>query len=280
MAPRARTVALRHEVRGSGPPVMLIAGTGYPGRTWQFEPFLAQLAAQCTVITFDHRGVGGSPSTPDPYSTRQFAADALALLRALGVGPAYLVGHSMGGRVAQWMALDAPDQVAGLALVASGPGKFKRGQRMTRGVPVPTCLGLAEHGYRGYMERHIKRSFFTEEFAEENPGTVAWLVDAFWADRPDLENYLKHVVARQTHQTARRLPEIGQPCLVLVGERDTNPGGTGSHLEQSHYLAEHLARATLRCIPQVSHGCFWQAPDATVKELLGWLDNPCSTGSP
>jgi pimeloyl-ACP methyl ester carboxylesterase len=264
-------VRLARQVTGSGPPLLLIAGTGFPGATWHLDELLGPLSERFTVITFDHRGTGDSPSTPGPYSTRLFAADALALLRELDLGPAHLVGHSMGGRVAQWMVLDGRDQVDSVVFAATGPGQFRDDQVVTRGIPLRTCLWMAQRGYEGYLRRHVPATFFTPEFVAAQPERARWLVDAFWAHRPPLEDYLKHVIARQTHQSAHLLARLDVRSLVLVGERDTQPGGTGSHWEQSRYLAAHLPDASFRGIPEVAHGFFWQAPAATVTELVGWL---------
>jgi pimeloyl-ACP methyl ester carboxylesterase len=121
------------------------------------------------------------------------------------------------------------------------------------------------------MRAHIQRTFFTPEFAAASPETVRWLADAFWARRPSLEDYFKHVIARQQHQTAHLLRRIRQPALVLVGDRDTHQGGTGSHWEQSRYLAANLPDATLRVVAGCAHGYFWQDPEASLATLDGWL---------
>jgi pimeloyl-ACP methyl ester carboxylesterase len=268
-APMA-TVPLAHQVRGDGPPLMLVAGTGYPGASWA-DDLVGPLSERFSVVTFDHRGTGATPGTPGPYSTRLFAADALALLRELGGGPAVLVGHSMGGRVAQWMALDAPEDVDRLVLAATGPGQFRDDRPPTRGIPLKTGVGLAEQGYEGYLRRHIRATFFTPEFAAARPERVEWLIEAFWRHRPSIEDYLKHVIARQQHQTAHLLDRIRHPALVLVGDRDTHQGGTGSHWEQSQYLAAHLPNATFQVLEGCAHGYFWQDPDATLRALNDWL---------
>ena len=65
-----------------------------------------ELARHFAVVTFDYRGTGETPGTPEEYTTRLFAADVRALIRELGRGPAHVLGHSMGGRVAQWVAID------------------------------------------------------------------------------------------------------------------------------------------------------------------------------
>jgi pimeloyl-ACP methyl ester carboxylesterase len=138
-------------------------------------------------------------------------------------------------------------------------------------VPVRVVLELVEHGYRETLERLIRRTFFTPEFADACPERVAWLVDAFWAGRPSLEEYLKHVVARQAHQTAQRLRGIDRPCLVVVGDRDTHLGGTGSHVAQSEYLASHIPGARLEVLPGVAHGFFWEQPEASAALIREWV---------
>jgi pimeloyl-ACP methyl ester carboxylesterase len=123
------------------------------------------------------------------------------------------------------------------------------------------------------MQKAIAGSFFTPEFVEANPGTVQALVAAFWVNRPSLENYLKHVIARQQHQTAEMLHQITMPSLVLIGDRDTGLGGTGSHVEQSHYLAERLPNARLHVIRDTAHGYFWQKPDETMTVIRAFLSD-------
>ena len=257
------------EMRGRGDPLLLVAGTGYPGATW-LPDLTDPLADKHTVITFDHRGTGATPSTPERYSTRGFAADALGLLAALGLPATHVVGHSMGGRVAQWMALDAPDRVRSLVLAATGPGQFRDDRPVTRGVPVHTALDLIEQGYPGYMADHIASTFFTPEFVAGAPVQVDRLFRAFWEHRPSLEDYLRHVVARQEHQTADRLGEITMPTLVLVGDRDTHVAGTGVHWDQSAYLAAHIPGSELVVVDGAAHGYFWQLPRRSAAIVLEW----------
>jgi pimeloyl-ACP methyl ester carboxylesterase len=258
-----------YELTGDGDPLVLVAGTGYAGATWP-PALVERLTARHRVLTFDHRGTGATPSTPEPYSTRGFAADATGLMDALGLAAAHVVGHSMGGRVAQWMALDRPDRVRSLVLAATGPGEWREDRPVTRGVPLHTAEAMIELGYERYMREHIAATFFTPEFVAAKPATVAWLVDAFWASKPSLRDYLRHVVARQEHQTAARLAEITMPALVLIGDRDVHQGGTGVHWEQSAYLAEHLPDVERRVIADTSHGYFWQVPEVAADIVLDW----------
>ena len=262
---------IAYELRGKGVPIVLVAGTGYHGATWPAE-FTQPLLERHAVLTFDHRGTGKTPPSPNRYSTRLFAEDAIALMDALDLPAAHVLGHSMGGRVAQWMALDHPKRIRTLILAASGPGQFSNDRPVTRGIPVHAAKEMIELGYERYMREHIRDTFFTPEFAAEQPERVAWLHDAFWAQRPDLENYLRHVLARQEHQTAERLREILMPTLVMFGDRDTKIMGTGSHVEQSEYLLAHLPNATKRVVDGAAHGMFWERPERTAEILLEWTD--------
>lgn len=258
-----------YDIRGTGPPLVLIAGTGFPGATWD-DGLVGPLAEHHAVVTFDNRGTGDSPVGKEPLSTRLFARDAVALMDALELAPAHVLGHSMGGRVAQWIALDHPERVRSLILAATGPGQFRADRPVTRGIPVGHAKALVELGYERYIREHIAQMFFTPEFALGHPERAARLFRLFWDHRPDLESYLRHIVARQEHQTAERLSEIHIPTCVLVGDRDTWVMGTGSHWEQSQYLHEHIAGAELRVVEGTAHGYFWERPERTVELILEW----------
>jgi pimeloyl-ACP methyl ester carboxylesterase len=263
---RVGELEMAYRIQGEGPVLLMVAGTGYPGGTWHPQ-LLDRLGARHTVITYDHRGTG---RTEGP-STRTLAADALGLLAALDVPSAHVLGHSMGGRVAQWMALDEPARVRSLVLAASGPGARPGTDGHTLGVPVATAAGLVELGYGAYVRQVQRETFFTEEFARAHPDVVEWLARAFWDGRPTVRDYFQHVAARQQHNTVDHLAEIGQPALLLVGDRDTHRRGTGSHLEQSEYLAKELPDAELVVLPGVKHGYFWEAPEASAQVVLDWL---------
>jgi pimeloyl-ACP methyl ester carboxylesterase len=260
---------IEYQLRGRGVPLVLVAGTGYPGATWD-DDIVVPLAAEHAVLTFDHRGTGGTPPSPERYSTRLFARDALGLMDVLGLEPAHVLGHSMGGRVAQWMALDRPDRIRSLILAATGPGQFRDDRPVTRGIPVHAAKEMIEFGYEAYMRSHTCATFFTPAVAAAHPERVERLFRLFWDHRPSLEEYLRHVVARQEHQTADRLSEIRTPSLVLIGDRDTQVMGTGSHWDQSEYLLKHLPNAELAVIEDTAHGYFWQRPERTVELILEW----------
>ena len=98
---------------GRGEPLLLIAGQATAMDGW--GPTAEALAEHFRVIRFDHRGIGGSSNgDADRYTTRLLAADAATVLQAAGADSAHVYGHSMGGRIAQWLAIDHPQYVRAL----------------------------------------------------------------------------------------------------------------------------------------------------------------------
>jgi pimeloyl-ACP methyl ester carboxylesterase len=262
-----------YESYGEGVPFLFVSGTGWPGEPWK----LMQVPAfqdRYRVIVYDHRGVGQSDAPDEPYSTRQFAADAANLLDAIGVRePAHVIGHSMGGRVCQWLALDYPRKVRSMILAASGSGAEGR-ENYPRGLTLNYVEGMVERGYHDHMLHHFRSPFFfPKPFGDEHPELIEQLFAAFWEHRPRLRPYLRHVIARNQHETGDRLRYIAVPTLVIVGSEDTHESDTGSHVRSSEYLRDHIQGAQFRAIEGCAHGFFWQEPEETNRVIREWLDS-------
>lgn len=264
--PRFRTV-------GKGSPILLIAGTGLSGSTWS-PRFVERLSAGHEVITYDNRGTGDWLPEGE-YSTAQFAEDAAALLRALDLGQAHVVGHSMGGRVAQWLALDHPELVRTLVLASSGPGEFPGlfppGKHMTRGIPLNLALSVQRLGLTEYLRSHLRDTFFTAAYQSARPAEVEASMTILMRDAPTLEGYYKQVIARQQHQTAERLAEIRAPTLVLIGDADGYAAAAGDHRKQSDFLHRSIRGSEMLVLREQAHGYFWQIPDESADILLEWI---------
>ena len=123
-------VNLYYELYGQGDPLVLVAGTGISLAPWRIFQ-VPEFSRHYQVLIYDHRGLGRSDKPDVPYSTRLFARDCAGLMDALGIKKAHIMGHSMGGRVAQWIALDCPEKVRSLVLSGTGvkrpdlPGRDK-----------------------------------------------------------------------------------------------------------------------------------------------------------
>jgi pimeloyl-ACP methyl ester carboxylesterase len=114
-------ISIDYSTAGDGPPVLLICGTGQPADLW-FAQVADLTAAGHTVITFDNRGCGRSEAPPAPYLVADMAADTAGLVEHLGLGPCDIIGYSLGGYIAQELAVTRADLVRRLVLLAgAGP---------------------------------------------------------------------------------------------------------------------------------------------------------------
>jgi pimeloyl-ACP methyl ester carboxylesterase len=270
---RLNGVDLAYSVRGQGRPLLLIHGTGVPASTWPAE-WIDRLAGSVQVIMFDYRGTGSTPATPETLSTRLLAADVAALLQHLDAYPADILGHSMGGRVAQWLALDNPHLVRSLVLDSTGPGEFGGEFPVTRGLPLRVAVETAEMGMLGHFKHETAEVGFTPDYLDGRARGFHEFVEAFAANPTSIENYFRLTIARQLHQTAGLLRDITVPTLVTVGDHETTTGGTGSHVDQAKYLARMIPNSELRILENLAHYHFWQDPKGTSDLVLGWLDAP------
>jgi len=114
-------VSIPFDVVGDGEPLLLLAGQANSRRWW--DPVRDDLAARHRTVALDALGTGAStPPDGAEYSTRRFAEDAVAVLDAAGIDRAHVYGTSMGGKIAQWLAIDHPDRVGALVLGCTTPG--------------------------------------------------------------------------------------------------------------------------------------------------------------
>jgi pimeloyl-ACP methyl ester carboxylesterase len=247
---------LHVEERGSGPgsagrvPLLLIQGLGYSHVGWRH-----QLAAfDRRTIAFDNRGTGRSSKEPGPYSMEQFADDAVAVLDALGVDAAHVAGVSMGGFIAQVLALRARVRVRSLVLVGTGPGGPEH-----QGVPAETLrIWLANAGLPPdeYARRTMYLSF-SPGWSEAHPELQEELLAArleyptpaecwraqFEATLP----YVQHGVA---------VEEVSVPTLVVHGDADRVVP-----LANGELIARRIPDAELVVVPGCGHVVQLERPD-------------------
>ena len=269
---KVNDVNLYYELYGQGDPLVLVAGTGIslaPWRVFQVPEF----SKHYQVIIYDHRGLGRSDKPDVPYSTRGFARDCAGLMDALGIKRAHIMGHSMGGRVAQWIALDHPGKVRSLVLSGTGSGKYSEALAdYPRGVPLDAAYEMISKGYEKYQHDHWGPGFmFSDEFMKAHPDVVKQFQDLIVDEVPPLKCYLRHVVARQCHETTDIVHNIKVPTLVIVGSKDTHEGGTGSHVESSRALAQKIAGAELVLVEGGKHGYLREMPEKGHPPILDFL---------
>lgn len=244
-----------YELHGSGPPLLLIAGTACDGNFW--KPYqVPEFSRDHTAIIFDQRGIGKTTTQSDDYSTDRLAADAAALIKHVDLGPAVVIGHSMGGRVAQLVALDHPASIKALVLNSSGAGYKAKG-----GIPPKICLGIIKLGYERYIREHNIEIGFTKSFAGAHPERVEELVQSLLTALPPVEIYLAHVNARQWHDTRDRLKDIKVQCHVTVGDDEVHGLSDTTHVKSAKVLADMIPNSKFEIVKGAGHFYHYSHPD-------------------
>jgi len=267
----ATGVELYYEVHGSGEPIVLLPATGFAGNVWN-EPYqLPGLAESNQVIIFDPRGCGRSTRYEGVYTIEQMGQDVIALLDHLSIEAAHLVGHSMGGRIALSIALDAPRRVTSMIMAASGSGPAARdGDDCVAGLPFRLVDSLVELGFDKYLEEEILDSatYFSDEYRATHPKEVALFYEIVAAQHAPRDCYIRLCQARHNFEATHRLGDVRVPTLVLVGDLDT----VGSnHVSQSEAL-KRIPGSQYRMLAGQSHGFFWERPDDTNALIKEWVD--------
>jgi pimeloyl-ACP methyl ester carboxylesterase len=213
----ANGARLYYEVYGEGEPLLLIMGLGANHLSWAAQ--VPVYAREFQVIVFDNRGTGQSdfPEGVD-YTIPLLADDAAALLDALGVDAAHVYGVSMGGMIAQEMALRHPEKVRSLILGATSPGG-------PHAVPPDTQVLRALIDQGAAIDRVVSPALLEVLFSPAYlAGHVSELREKFQrlADYPATspEAYAAQLRAAARHDTYDRLPDIAAPTLVLHGTDD------------------------------------------------------------
>jgi 3-oxoadipate enol-lactonase len=249
------------EEAGSGDPVLLIMGLGMNATGWwRTVPVLA--GAGHRVLAFDNRGVGRSDRPPGPYSVAQLADDAIAILDAAGEQRAHVYGISLGGMIAQELALRHPDRTRTLVLGATTAGG-------ELGVPADEAT-LAFFRRRGDMpaEEGVWASVpynYSARTRLEHGERIA--EDIAQRLRYPIESapYLAQLQAALTHDTGARLASLELPTLVVHGEADVMlPPVNGER------LAGAIPGAELRTWPETAHLYFTDEPEVD-RFVAEWL---------
>ena len=247
-------VEIYYEVHGRGTPLFFFSETACPGDVWNtFQ--VPEFSRDHRVITHDYRGTGKSTRPTVQYSCEDFVDDAAAILDHLNAGPAIVLGHSMGGRVAMLMALKYPEKVKRLIVASVGPG-------LPGAPPIPfkMCSEMVAWGYEKYVREHTLEVGWTPEYIAAHPDKVEHFLKIRMNNLPGLEDYLRHVVARQACDLSRRIGEIEHPVLVVVGEHDHGSATGSSHRIAAAALAKELPNGKFAVIPNEAHNYFMTDP--------------------
>ncbi len=259
---RAGEVELNVERSGSGPPLLLIMGMSGTALHWG-EPLLSGLERDFEVIAYDHRGVGESTLLADgQVSIVQMAQDAAALIDALGFESVHVMGISMGGMIAQELALAHPSLVRSLTLgctYCGGEGSALAGAETIGKLSEAMMSGDRARAIRAGWETNVSPAFAADE---EAWGRFAAIAERRAVAIPVVMAQMQAIAG---HDTQARLPSLQVPTQVVHGTADEMLPVANGRL-----IASLIPGARLEILDDVGHLYFWERPERSaelVREL-------------
>lgn len=258
-------INLYYEVTGEGEPLVLISGLGYG--LWQWHKMIPGLSEHFKVIAFDNRGAGRSDKPPGPYNVEMLAADTIGLLDALSIEMAIILGHSMGGFVAQQIALAYPERVSKLVLASTNFG----GPNHIPVTPEAMAVLTDREGDPIELVRRGAAVACMPGFADAHPEIVEELTQYRLSNPVPPESYQAQMavgLGLLTEEAAfeHRLKNVQAETVIFFGEYDrvVPPGN-------ADLLAKEIPNNTVYVLPDAGHIFPIEAPDRAVKALVGLL---------
>jgi 3-oxoadipate enol-lactonase len=249
-------IELDYERSGSGPPLLMIMGMSGTALHWG-EPFLGRLREDFEVIVYDHRGVGASTRLDGPITTAEMAADAAGLLGALQLDSAHVLGISMGGMIAQELALASPDLIRTLTLgctYCGGPGSTLAQPAALQRLSAAMMSGDRRRAIRAGWEINVSPQMAADADAYERFLAIA-------AERAvAVPVVMSQMQACAAHDTQSRLQELRLPMLVIHGTADEL-----IPVENGRLIASVIPGARLEILDGVGHLFFWERPELSAE---------------
>ncbi|HST56430.1 MAG TPA: alpha/beta fold hydrolase [Solirubrobacteraceae bacterium] len=253
---RAGEIELSYERSGSGPPLLMIMGMSGTTLHWG-EPFLDALRADFELITYDHRGIGASSRVYRPFTIAQLARDAEQLMRALKLDSAHVFGISMGGMIAQELALNWPARVRSLVLGCSycgGRGSSLATTEVLRQLSDAMMSGDRERALRSAWSVNVCDTLLHDESAFET-------FRAIGLQRPvAVPVVMAQMQAIAGHETSERLAQLTIPTLIVHGTLDELVP-----VDNARLIAELIPGARVEIMDGVGHLFFWEQPQRSAE---------------
>ena len=258
---RVADINIHYETYGQGEPLVLIMGLGGGSSLWwrQVDFF----SPEYRVVVYDSRGVGRTDKPDTPYSMDMLVGDAVGLLERLGIASAHIYGVSMGGMVAQELALRYPELVSSLALGATtcGGGHAAMPSQET----LQKLFGIMTLS----PEEAVKVATsvtFSPTFIERHPDKINdWLIKGAESP-PSPMGFKRQAEAAAGFDTYDRLPQIRVPTLILAGTADQLIPSDNSRI-----LASRIPNAKLVLFEGAGHGYLWEAEEEANRTVHDFL---------
>ena len=259
IATTALDCEIYYEYHGSGDPLLLISGTGHDHTFWSGQLPLLSQHYQCFV--FDNRGVGHS-STPEPgYSLSDMAEDAAAVLAAEGIKNAHVMGFSMGGHIAQCVALNHPSLVRSLGIHHSWSRNCNRLHKFQS-----LRKTLAEGGLREQLADISLLMLYEPQYYHYHLDDMAAKRDAMIASMATMEGWIGQLEACIRGDTHARLAELDVPTLITCSDKDAIVA-----VHRAQELQAGIQNSELKILAGSGHVALIETPDLFAKICADFL---------
>ena len=256
-------INIYYESHGDGEPLLLIMGYGQYSAHW--AALIPYLSEGYRVISFDNRGTGRSDKPDIAYTIRMMADDAKGLLDAIGVDSAHVFGVSMGGMIAQELALNHPNKLRSLILGCTNCG----GTKMIMPTPEALAFLFSPEMAKLPVEERARETapwLWTQEFIAKHPEAVELYVAVTSKYPTPTHGFARQAQGIMAHDTYERLPQIAVPTLVIAGSADRLIPA-----ENSRILASRIPNAELAILENAGHGFVTDAGAESTRIILDFL---------
>lgn len=260
---------IEYYLEGSGQPLLLISGFTAQASGWH-DPFLGLLQQQYSTIRYSHRGTGTSDRLTGDIGLSDLAEDAAGLLTALGIERAHVLGVSMGGMIAQELALNHPKRVLSLALGCTTCSGGSQSRREGGAVPAPPeaiALLTPEPGLS--REEQVRRSWpvvTTPEFLAKRADVMEERLRRSLINPTPVETAMRQMAAVQAWDSFDRLPQVQAPTLVIHGDRDVLVP-----VANAQVLKARIPGAEQHIVKGAGHLFTFEFPEESAAAVLGFL---------
>lgn len=259
---RVKDIDIAYETFGKGYPLVLIMGYSGTMDFWD-RVLLKKLASTYRMIIFDNRGMGKTTASEKEFTVELFADDTAALLDALGIERAHVLGWSMGTSIAQELAFRYPDKVNKLILYAADCG----GQEAIKPDPEVQSQLTDTSGTAEERGKRLIKLLFPEKWFKGNPDIHKYFPMPQESSLPG--NIDRQTKAMEEWQGSySRLPELKNPTLVITGTDDTL-----TPAQNSLIIAERVPGAWLVRLDGCGHGAMYQCPEKIGTIVITFLED-------
>jgi len=252
-------IQMYYEVQGKGEPVVFISGLGGDHTVW--NELLPRFTNSYRCLIFDNRGVGKTDKPKGVYSIGSFTKDVNNLMEVIGIPTAHIIGISMGGAIAQELAINYPEKVRSLILVSTWP----KTDCFLREINESAITLVKKLDRTSFWREHLLWCF-TPAFYESNKEKIEAVRESLSEITQPVDAFVAQIRACIDHDTLDRLDTIKSPTLIIVGDGDiiTSP-------KFSALLKENIRDSRLTIIKGSGHSVTSQKPDRFVHEVLNFL---------